>query len=100
ILTMERVLLNFLQMLSGVATETGRYVAALKRSPTRLLDTRKTLPGYRILQKYAVACGGGWNHRTGLFDLIMLKDNHLAVTHASGGDRLPDIIRRARVQYP
>lgn len=77
-LTAERSLLNFLQRLSGIATTTQAYVAALADSPTRLLDTRKTTPGYRYLEKYAVACGGGWNHRMGLFDRVMLKDNHLA----------------------
>lgn len=92
----ERVALNFLQMLSGVATETRRYVNALGDSSTRLLDTRKTAPGYRMLQKYAVACGGGWNHRLGLFDRIMLKDNHLAATGSSSGDRLYEAVLRAR----
>ncbi len=82
-LSAERSLLNFLQRLSGIATTTQTYVAALGDSPTRLLDTRKTTPGYRYLEKYAVACGGGWNHRMGLFDRVMLKDNHLA---AFGGD--------------
>ena len=77
-LTAERPLLNFLQRLSGIATTTQAYVAALGDSPTRLLDTRKTTPGFRYLEKYAVACGGGWNHRMGLFDRVMLKDNHLA----------------------
>lgn len=77
-LTAERTLLNFLQHLSGIATNTRAYADALKDSPTRLLDTRKTTPGYRYLEKYAVACGGGWNHRMGLFDRVMLKDNHLA----------------------
>ena len=79
LLAAERVVLNFLQRLSGVATQTGRYVDALGKSRTRLLDTRKTTPGYRMLEKYAVACGGGWNHRLGLFDRVMLKDNHLAL---------------------
>lgn len=78
LLAAERPLLNFLQRLSGVATSTAEYVAALGDSKTRLLDTRKTTPGYRYLEKYAVTCGGGWNHRMGLFDRIMLKDNHIA----------------------
>ena len=77
-LSAERVLLNFLQRLSGIATTTRSYAIALEGSNTRLLDTRKTTPGYRYLEKYAVACGGGWNHRMGLFDRVMLKDNHLA----------------------
>ena len=77
-LTAERTLLNFLQHLSGIATNTRTYIDALGGSRTRILDTRKTTPGYRYLEKYAVACGGGWNHRMGLFDRVMLKDNHLA----------------------
>jgi nicotinate-nucleotide pyrophosphorylase (carboxylating) len=85
LLTAERVILNFLQRLSGVATQTHRYVEALGATRTRLLDTRKTTPGYRMLEKYAVACGGGWNHRLGLFDRVMLKDNHLALLGATGG---------------
>lgn len=83
ILQIERSLLNFMQKLSGVATTTNDYVNVLGDSSTRLLDTRKTTPGYRYLEKYAVACGGGWNHRMGLFDRVMLKDNHLA---SFGGD--------------
>lgn len=79
LLAAERIMLNFLQRLSGVATQTRRYADALGKSRTRLLDTRKTTPGYRVLEKYAVACGGGWNHRLGLFDRVMLKDNHLAL---------------------
>ncbi|ADE55134.1 carboxylating nicotinate-nucleotide diphosphorylase [Coraliomargarita akajimensis] len=92
----ERVLLNFLQHLSGIATETSGYVEALAESDTALLDTRKTLPGYRILQKYAFACGGGYNHRMGLFDRVMLKDNHLEVAGATGGERLTDTVALAR----
>ena len=82
-------MLNFLQRLSGVATETAKYVEALGDSPTKLLDTRKTTPGLRVLEKYAFACGGGYNHRIGLFDRVMLKDNHLAAAGASKGERLP-----------
>ncbi|MCH6255917.1 carboxylating nicotinate-nucleotide diphosphorylase [Puniceicoccaceae bacterium K14] len=78
LLTAERPVLNFLQRLSGISTLTKRYVLELEGSNTRLLDTRKTTPGYRYLEKFAVACGGGWNHRMGLFDRIMLKDNHIA----------------------
>lgn len=95
LLQAERVLLNFLQHLSGIATETRRYVDALGRSTTVLLDTRKTLPGYRVLQKYAFACGGGYNHRIGLFDRIMLKDNHLAVAGATSGNRLTETVALA-----
>ena len=92
----ERVLLNFLQHLSGIATETRAYVDALGTSSTALLDTRKTLPGYRVLQKYAFACGGGVNHRIGLFDRIMLKDNHLEVAGTTGGERLAEAVALAR----
>jgi len=82
LLAAERTILNFVQRLSGIATHTRRHVDALGSSRTRLLDTRKTTPGHRMLEKYAVACGGGWNHRLGLFDRVMLKDNHLAVLGA------------------
>ena len=95
LLQAERVILNFLQHLSGVATEARLYVDALGSSPAVLLDTRKTLPGYRVLQKYAFACGGGYNHRVGLFDRVMLKDNHLAVAGAIGGNRLSETVALA-----
>ncbi len=84
LLPAERVALNFLQRLSGIATTTRRHVDALGAGRTRLLDTRKTTPGWRMLEKYAVACGGGWNHRLGLFDRVMLKDNHLALLGFGG----------------
>lgn len=80
----ERTALNFLQRLSGIATITSRYVAAIGDLPTRLLDTRKTAPGQRVLEKRAVADGGGVNHRMGLYDMAMIKDNHIAV---AGGIR-------------
>jgi len=76
-LTAERLVLNFMQRLSGVATQTARYVDALAGTKTKVLDTRKTTPGLRYLEKWAVAIGGGHNHRIGLFDMIMLKDNHV-----------------------
>lgn len=100
ILTAERVMLNFLQRLTGVATATQAYVAALGDTPTRLLDTRKTTPGYRALEKYAVACGGGWNHRLGLYDRIMLKDNHLAAESADKGERLAAAVKLAKTRRP
>jgi len=100
ILQAERVMLNFLQRLSGIATHTAAHVAALGKSPTRLLDTRKTTPGYRMLEKYAVACGGGWNHRLGLFDRVLIKDNHLAASGATRGERLADAVRLARTRAP
>jgi nicotinate-nucleotide pyrophosphorylase (carboxylating) len=78
ILTGERTALNFLQRLSGIATQTRKYVEQLEGTRCRLLDTRKTTPGWRVLEKYAVRCGGGHNHRMGLFDAVMIKDNHLA----------------------
>ena len=77
ILQAERIMLNFLQRLSGVSTETAKYVEALGDSPTKLLDTRKTTPGMRVLDKMAVKLGGGENHRMGLFDMVILKDNHI-----------------------
>lgn len=101
LLQAERVLLNFLQRLCGVASLTREYVDALGRqSSTRLLDTRKTTPGFRVLEKYAVACGGGFNHRIGLFDRIMLKDNHLAAAGATGGRALADLVRSSRERWP
>ena len=77
ILTAERTALNFMQRLSGIATETNRMVKMLEGLDTKLLDTRKTTPNMRLLEKYAVACGGGMNHRIGLYDMVMLKDNHI-----------------------
>ena len=78
ILTGERTALNFLQMLSGTATRTADYVRAVEGTSAKILDTRKTIPGLRIAQKYAVRCGGGHNHRIGLFDAILIKENHIA----------------------
>ena len=95
ILTGERVALNFVQRLSGIATTTARYAAAVGDLPARILDTRKTTPGLRALEKYAVRAGGGVNHRFGLYDGIMLKDNHLMLLGAHGVD-LPEAVRRAR----
>lgn len=78
LLTAERTALNFMQRLSGIATQTRRYVEATEGSRAKILDTRKTTPGWRLLEKAAVVAGGGTNHRMGLFDRAMLKDNHLA----------------------
>ncbi len=100
LLSAERVILNFLQHLSGIATNTRRHADALGSSPTRLLDTRKTTPGYRMLEKYAVGVGGGWNHRLGLFDRVMIKDNHLAADNADSGEALAEAVRRARKSCP
>ena len=82
LLTGERLALNFLQRISGIASETAKYVEAVKETKTLILDTRKTVPGLRLLDKYAVKAGGGTNHRMGLFDMVMIKDNHIS---AAGG---------------
>lgn len=100
LLTAERTLLNFVQRLTGVATHTRTHVRALGSSPTRLLDTRKTTPGFRMLEKYAVGLGGGWNHRLGLFDRIMVKDNHLAAGEATASRRLTELVLAARASRP
>jgi nicotinate-nucleotide pyrophosphorylase (carboxylating) len=78
LLSAERVILNFLQHLSGVATQTSRFVQRIKGTHAKIFDTRKTIPGFRTLDKYAVRCGGGHNHRAGLFDGLLIKDNHIA----------------------
>lgn len=95
ILTAERTALNFVQTLSGTATTTAHYVKALANSNTQLLDTRKTIPGLRALQKYAVACGGGKNHRIGLFDAFLIKENHIA---ACGG--IASAVQQAKLNHP
>jgi len=77
VLTVERVLLNFLQRLCGIATKTRQFVDAIEGTRAKILDTRKTTPGWRMLEKYAVRCGGGINHRIGLHDAVLIKDNHL-----------------------
>lgn len=92
LLSAERVALNFVQRLSGIATLTARYVNAVAGTGARILDTRKTTPGYRALEKYSVRCGGGTNHRADLADAVLIKDNHLA---AMGGD-IAEAVRRAR----
>ncbi len=84
LLTGERTALNFLQRMSGIATAAGLYSGILSDSKTKILDTRKTIPGFRLLDKYAVRAGGGVNHRMGLYDMVMIKDNHIAV---AGGIR-------------
>ena len=87
LLTAERLALNLLGRLSGVATLTRQYVDTVAGTGARIYDTRKTTPGWRRLEKYAVRCGGGWNHRTGLFDAVLIKDNHLAVGMESGSEQ-------------
>lgn len=86
ILAAERVLLNFVGRLSGIATLTARYVSAAEGTRTRIYDTRKTTPGLRLLEKHAVRLGGGHNHRLGLFDAVLIKDNHLAIGRRAAGD--------------
>ncbi|MBX3731185.1 MAG: carboxylating nicotinate-nucleotide diphosphorylase [Verrucomicrobiae bacterium] len=100
ILTAERVALNFVQRLSGVATLTAAYVEAVRGTPARILDTRKTTPGWRSFEKYAVTCGGGLNHRMGLFDRVLIKDNHLAALAGAGGDPVVVAVERARRLWP
>ncbi|HMO64626.1 MAG TPA: carboxylating nicotinate-nucleotide diphosphorylase [Verrucomicrobiota bacterium] len=100
ILTAERVALNFLQRLSGIATLTRRFVDAVAGTRARLLDTRKTTPGWRRLEKYAVACGGGVNHRFGLGDLVLIKDNHLAALAGERPDPIAAAVARARAARP
>jgi len=95
ILTGERVALNFLQRMSGIATLTARYVAAVAGTKARIRDTRKTAPGLRLLDKHAVRAGGGANHRIGLFDAVLIKDNHI---RAAGGVR--EAVRQARSAAP
>lgn len=96
----ERIILNFLQYLSGISTLTSSYVQALGQTKTRVLDTRKTTPGYRVLEKYAVSCGGGWNHRMGLYHWILVKDNHLSSTGSSHGEALEHKVARAKAKFP
>ncbi|HTY88753.1 MAG TPA: carboxylating nicotinate-nucleotide diphosphorylase [Candidatus Acidoferrum sp.] len=100
LLSAERVALNFVQRLSGIATLTARFVAAVKGTRTQILDTRKTTPGWRRFEKYAVRCGGGKNHRFGLFDLVLIKDNHLAALRNEKPDAVTAAVRRARQRFP
>jgi nicotinate-nucleotide pyrophosphorylase (carboxylating) len=95
ILTAERTAINFLQLLSGTATITHEYAQLIKHTQTKLLDTRKTIPGLRYAQKYAVRCGGGSNHRLGLYDAIMLKENHII---AAGS--IKNAVIKAQALYP
>jgi nicotinate-nucleotide pyrophosphorylase (carboxylating) len=95
ILAAERSSLNFLQHLSGIATLTSRFVKAIDGLPCRIFDTRKTTPGWRLLEKYAVRCGGGFNHRIGLYDGVLIKDNHLAAL-GGGANAIRQSIQLAR----
>ena len=100
ILSVERVALNFVQRLSGIATLTAGFVDAVKGTHAQILDTRKTTPGWRRLEKYAVTCGGGRNHRIGLYDMVLIKDNHLAALRAAQPNAIAAAIQRARARYP
>ena len=96
LLTAERTALNFVQRLSGIATLTAKLVQQVSGTNTKILDTRKTVPGWRVLEKYAVACGGGINHRFGLYDQVMIKDNHLVAV----GGNIKKAVKCARENYP
>jgi nicotinate-nucleotide pyrophosphorylase (carboxylating) len=95
-LSAERVMLNFLQRLSGIATTTRKFVRAVEGTKAKIYDTRKTMPGWRTLEKYAVRCGGGYNHRLGLYDAVLIKDNHLAQLGRNFYPKLKKIIERAK----
>lgn len=96
ILTAERVALNLLTMLSGIATKTREYVKEIEPFKTKITDTRKTIPGLRELQKYAVRVGGGYNHRIGLDDMVLIKDNHIQVTE--GYEKLPSVPKGFKIE--
>jgi nicotinate-nucleotide pyrophosphorylase (carboxylating) len=100
VLTAERVALNFVQRLSGVATLTAQFVDLVAGTRAQILDTRKTTPGWRRFEKYAVACGGGRNHRFGLFDMVLIKDNHLAALAGEKPNPIAAAVQRARKQFP
>jgi len=95
VLTLERTVLNLVSRLSGIATRTSRFVRAVQDTHATVCDTRKTTPGLRVLEKYAVRCGGGTSHRAGLFDAILIKDNHLASGHGPIEDRIASAARIA-----
>lgn len=94
----ERTMLNFMTHLSGIASLTRKFVDAVEGTRAQILDTRKTLPGWRLLEKYAVRCGGGTNHRTGLYDGVLIKDNHLAAWTESSS--VAEAVRTARANAP
>src|SRR3954469_10200359 len=99
LLSVERIILNFLQHLSGIATQTNRFVKRIEGTAARIYDTRKTIPGLRSLAKYAVRCGGGLNHRVGLYDAVLIKDNHLAWL-AAAADPIGRALAAARALAP
>jgi nicotinate-nucleotide pyrophosphorylase (carboxylating) len=101
LLSAERVILNFMQRLSGVATQTQRFVRRVQGTGAKIYDTRKTIPGFRLLDKYAVRCGGGFNHRMGLYDGLLVKDNHLAPLPLKElGRFVADAVARSRAESP
>jgi nicotinate-nucleotide pyrophosphorylase (carboxylating) len=101
ILALERMALNFLQRLSGIASLTAQFVAAVEGTSAQILDTRKTTPGWRALEKYAVRCGGGRNHRMGLYDAVLIKDNHLAWLQAEENcEAIAVAVAAARARTP
>jgi nicotinate-nucleotide pyrophosphorylase (carboxylating) len=100
LLSAERVALNFVQRLSGVATATAQFADAIKSTRAKILDTRKTTPGWRRFEKYAVACGGGKNHRLGLFDMSLIKDNHLVALRDEKPNAIAAAVLSARKKFP
>jgi nicotinate-nucleotide pyrophosphorylase (carboxylating) len=100
ILSAERVALNFIQRLSGVATATTQFADAIKGTRAKILDTRKTTPGWRRFEKYAVACGGGKNHRIGLYDMVLIKDNHLVALQNEKPNAIAAAVIRVRKKFP
>jgi len=100
VLSAERVALNFVQRLSGVATLTAQFVEMIKGTGAIILDTRKTTPGWRLFEKHAVTCGGGQNHRFGLFDMVLIKDNHLAALKDAAPNPIAAAVKGARAKYP
>ncbi|MHA7277378.1 carboxylating nicotinate-nucleotide diphosphorylase [Arthrobacter sp. HLT1-21] len=100
VLTAERVALNLAQRLSGIATLTAQFVQAVAGTGARIVDTRKTTPGLRVLERYAVRCGGGFNHRFGLSDALMAKDNHLALLTRGGSTGLTEALTAAKARLP
>jgi len=100
LLTGERTALNFIQRLCGIATTSSRYAKAVKGTKTLILDTRKTTPGWRNLEKYAVACGGAANHRIGLYDMVMIKDNHRELAGLEGEKGITRSVQRSKENFP
>jgi len=100
ILSAERVALNFIQRLSGVATATAQFSDAVRGTRAKILDTRKTTPGWRLFEKYAVTCGGGTNYRIGLYDMVLIKDNHLVALQNEKPNAIAAAVARARKKFP